>query len=174
MASTIMPEASKVNDIKCCYKDVHGEMSQSKKNMGFSVDTLENARRLFLTYQDRISATVFRKFAVKKSQTVFEKLSKEQPFAVSWSHYLQLMRIENKDERKFYEIESAKSSRGIRTLQRQYNLSLYERLALSRDKKLLKQSEMFSDCEVAVSLLYKLKWFNHNTKRKEEVYDTTR
>lgn len=102
--------------------------------MGFSVDTLENARRFFLTYQDGISETVFRKFAVKKSQTVFEELDKEQPFIVLCSHYLQLMRIENEDERKFYEIESAKSSWGIRTLQRQYNSSLYERLALSRDK----------------------------------------
>ena len=27
---------------------------------GFSVDTLENARRFFLTYQDRISETLFR------------------------------------------------------------------------------------------------------------------
>lgn len=77
---------------------------------------------------------MFEEFAVKKSQTVFEKLNKEQPFLVSWSHYLQLMRIENADERKFYEIESAKSGWGIRTLQRQYHSSLYERLALSRDK----------------------------------------
>lgn len=40
---------------------------------------------------------------------MFEKLDKEQPFIVSWLHYLQLMRIENEEERKFYEIESAKS-----------------------------------------------------------------
>ena len=83
---------------------------------------------------DRISQTLFEEFAVKKSQTVIEELNEEQPFIVSWSHYLQLMRIENVDERKFYEIESAKSGWGIRTLQRQYNSSLYERLALSRDK----------------------------------------
>lgn len=44
------------------------------------------------------------------------------------------MRIENEDERSFYEIESAKSGWAVRTLQRQYNSSLYERLALSRDK----------------------------------------
>ncbi len=59
--------------------------------MGFSVDTLENVRCFFLTYQDRISETVFRKFTVKKSQTVFEELDKEQPFIVSWSHYLQFI-----------------------------------------------------------------------------------
>lgn len=34
---------------------------------------------------------------------------------MSWSHDLQLMRIENKEERSFYEIESAKSGWGIRT-----------------------------------------------------------
>ena len=38
---------------------------------GFSVDTLENARRFSLIYQDRISETVFRKFAVEKCETVF-------------------------------------------------------------------------------------------------------
>lgn len=38
---------------------------------GFSVDTLEKTRKIFLIYQDRISETVFRKFAVEKSETVF-------------------------------------------------------------------------------------------------------
>lgn len=45
------------------------------------------------------------------------------------------MRIENEAERSFYEIEAAKTGWGVRTLQRQYNSSLYERLALSRDKE---------------------------------------
>ena len=82
----------------------------------------EKARRFFLTYQDRISETVF---------SFFEK---EAPFTLPWSHYLQLMRIKDENERKFYEIEATKGAWGIRTLQRQYNSSLYERLALSREK----------------------------------------
>ena len=45
------------------------------------------------------------------------------------------MRIENEAERSFYEIETAKTGWGVRTLQRQYNSSLYERIALSRDKE---------------------------------------
>lgn len=53
---------------------------------------------------------------------------------VTWSHYLQLMRIENEDERSFYEIEAAREKWGVRDLSRQYNSSLYERLALSMDK----------------------------------------
>ena len=89
---------------------------------GFSGDTLKNARKFYLTYKERIS------------ETVFSLLNEDMPFHLSWSHYLQLMRIENAEERNFYEIEAAKSNWSVRTLQRQYNSSLYERLALSKDK----------------------------------------
>ena len=44
------------------------------------------------------------------------------------------MRIEYANERNFYEIEAVKSNWSVRTLQRQCNSSLYERLALSKDK----------------------------------------
>lgn len=101
---------------------------------GFSGDTLKNARKFYLTYRDRISETVFSLFAIEKSETVFSLLNEDMPFQLSWSHYLQLMRIENTEERNFYEIEAAKSNWSVRTLQRQYNSSLYERLALSKDK----------------------------------------
>lgn len=101
---------------------------------GFSVDTLENARKFYQTYQDRISETVFRKFAVEKSETVFRFFEETLPFTLPWSHYLLLMRIKDENERKFYEIEATQSGWSIRTLQRQYNSSLYERLALSREK----------------------------------------
>ena len=56
-------------------------------------------------------------------------------FALSWSHYLVLMRIENPDERRFYEIEAVENGWGLAELKRQFKSSLYERLALSRDKK---------------------------------------
>lgn len=62
------------------------------------------SKKFYLTYKERISETVFSFFE--------EKL----PFIVSWSHYLQLMRIENEDERSFYEIESAKSGWDVRKL----------------------------------------------------------
>ena len=101
---------------------------------GFSVDTLENARKFYLNYQGRISETLFRKFIIEKSDTLFRISGEDVPFTLSWSHYLQLMRIRNLDERRFYEIEATKSAWSLRTLQRQYNSSLYERLALSRDK----------------------------------------
>lgn len=101
---------------------------------GFSVDTLENTRKFYLNYQSRISEKMFRKFAIEKSETVFREFDEYIPFTLPWSHYLLLMRIKNPEERSFYEIEAAKSAWSIRVLQRQYNSSLYERLALSLDK----------------------------------------
>lgn len=115
------------------------EAMQKNFERGFSEDTLKNTRKFFLLYKDRISEKVFNLFAVEKSETVFSFFEDKPPFIVSWSHYLQLMRIENEDERSFYEIESAKSGWSVRTLQRQYNSSLYERLALSRDKEAVLQ-----------------------------------
>ena len=61
-------------------------------------------------------------------------LSELHPFKLSWTHYLILMRIKNPDERRFYEIEAINQQWTYRQLQRQYGSSLYERLALSRDK----------------------------------------
>ena len=55
-------------------------------------------------------------------------------FTLSWSHYIILMREENPDARKFYEIEAVKQNWSKRQLARQVGSSLYERLALSRDK----------------------------------------
>ena len=101
---------------------------------GFSVRNLRNARQFYLTYKDRIRQTPFAEWDEQKRQTMFAEMEKQSPFSLPWSHYLQLMRIENADERTFYEIEATRENWSIRTLQRQYNSSYYERLALSRDK----------------------------------------
>ena len=56
-------------------------------------------------------------------------------FSLGWSHYVVLLTIDNLDERRFYEIEATSNSWSVRELERQISSSLYERLALSRDKK---------------------------------------
>ncbi len=56
-------------------------------------------------------------------------------FSLGWSHYVVLLTIDNPDERRFYEIEATSSSWSVRELERQISSSLFERLALSRDKK---------------------------------------
>lgn len=49
------------------------------------------------------------------------------------------MRIENLDERHFYEIEAARNDWSLTEFKRQFDTSLYERLALSRDKEGVKK-----------------------------------
>lgn len=56
-------------------------------------------------------------------------------FPLGWSHYVELLTIDSPDERRFYEIEAAANQWSVRELQRQIASSLYERLALSRDKE---------------------------------------
>ena len=55
-------------------------------------------------------------------------------FTLSWSHYVCLLGIKNPEERSFYEIEATNQNWAVRELERQFDSSLYERLALSRDK----------------------------------------
>lgn len=59
----------------------------------------------------------------------------KSPFSFSWTHYIQLLKIDNDNERSFYEIEAVQGNWSVRELQRQFDTSLFERLALSKDKK---------------------------------------
>ena len=49
------------------------------------------------------------------------------------------MRMENLDERNFYEIEATQNNWSLRELRRQIDSALYERLVLSRDKAKVKE-----------------------------------
>ncbi len=57
-----------------------------------------------------------------------------EQFPLGWSHYVTLLSVTNPDARRFYEIEAADNGWSVRELKRQLDSSLYERLALSRDK----------------------------------------
>jgi predicted nuclease of restriction endonuclease-like (RecB) superfamily len=96
---------------------------------GFSVENLDRMRFFYNIYSKPISSTVLTKSGKDLVATPSSK------FVLSWSHYLKLMRIENVDERNFYEIECVTNNWSLRELQRQFDSALYERLLLSRDKK---------------------------------------
>lgn len=96
---------------------------------GFSVTNLKQMRQFYVVYaHDSIGQTLSDQF------TNLPTVSTGRKFFLSWSHYLKLMRIDNVDERHFYEIEAVKNDWSLRELKRQYDSSLYERLALSKDK----------------------------------------
>ena len=64
------------------------------------------------------------------------------PTELSWSHFQELIRIDRKEEREFYEQESIKSNWGYRELGRQINTKLYDRYLISPDKsKIIKESQ---------------------------------
>ncbi len=96
---------------------------------GFSQRNLEQMRQFYLTYSKTQTVSAESENAIVPSDN----------FQLSWSHYLFLMRIDNLDERRFYEIETLENNWSLRELRRQFDTSLYERLALSRDKKAIKE-----------------------------------
>lgn len=113
---------------------------------GYSVDNLQWMRKFYLMFQKRISQEV--NDASGKYETLsrisaedsnYESPSRNSVFTLSWSHYIQLMKIEDENERNFYEIEATQNNWSIRELTRQYNSAIYERLALSKDKEGMKQ-----------------------------------
>lgn len=124
---------------------------------GFSVGNLKNIRQFYKIYSnDQIGETVFSQFENLPA------VGTDRKFYLSWSHYLKLMRIDNIDERHFYEIESVKNDWSLTELKRQYNSSLYERHALSIDKdkvyRLALEGQMVETAKDAVKDPYVLEF----------------
>lgn len=121
---------------------------------GFSKRNLASMRTFYLHYQERgpiLQSPTAKSTGQEKSQTLSDQLASpheisSRPFTLSWTHYVFLLGIKNPDERSFYEIETADQNWTVRELKRQFDSSLYERLALSRDKagirKLAKKGQL--------------------------------
>ncbi len=114
---------------------------------GWSEPTLWRMRQFYLLYSnslngcERIDASTNSLNGVErigKSATALWKCGAPK-FTLSWSHYLKLMRIDDPAERSFYEIEARENNWSLRELQRQFDASLYERLALSRNRKKVRE-----------------------------------
>src|SRR5262249_29121948 len=102
---------------------------------GFSSTNLKLMRQFFIENRHRIGQKPSDRLAIS------EKISwkSQNPFALSWSHYVLLLTIKNPDERAFYEIEATQSGWSLPELKCQLASSLYERLALSQDKKSIRK-----------------------------------
>ena len=119
---------------------------------GFSFTNLKQMRQFYIVYS--IGQTLSDQLQCKEKQngekyeTQSHKSLQIPHFQLSWSHYLKLMRIEDIAERQFYEIETKNNNWSLRELQRQYDSALYQRLALSKDKKgileLSKKGQIFA------------------------------
>lgn len=99
---------------------------------GFSKRNLERMRKFYICFP--IATTV-------SSQ-------------LSWSHYLEIIKIEEEQKRNFYIKETINSKWSVRELQRQRDLLLYERLILSADKnKILELSEKGQVLKTSIDLV---------------------
>ena len=96
---------------------------------GFSHSNLVYMRKLYLTYP--------------KSQTLSDFLS--------WSQYIELLKIDDPLERSFYEKEAESEHWGVRELKRQMKSMLFHRLALSTNReevlRLAKEGEIIEHPE---------------------------
>ncbi len=105
--------------------------------LGFSVRNLALMKLFYLQYQDR--KPILQTLSAKSPSYAIPQMASGEvdplPFRLSWSHYVFLLSVKNADERSFYEIECAEQDWTVRELKRQFDSSLYERLALSRDKE---------------------------------------
>ncbi|MCB4792593.1 MAG: PDDEXK nuclease domain-containing protein [Elusimicrobia bacterium] len=152
---------------------------------GYSKTNLKLMRQFYLVYGNRIGQMPSDQFANnQKSQMLSGKLQKTQAlsaklikyktislkFILSWSQYVFLMGIKDKDTRNFYEIEAANNNWTLPELERQFNSGLYERLALSRNKegirKLAKEGQIVAKPEDLLKQPYVLEFLGIDEKAK--------
>lgn len=118
---------------------------------GISKTQLYRFRQFYLTYPQIFSAVsrklqstdikfleifpaVTGKFIQPQVDTVSIE-SEELLTRLSFTHFVELLNVENPSKRRFYEIEAIKNNWGTRELGRAINTMLFERTGLSKDKK---------------------------------------
>lgn len=97
-------------------------------------------------------------------------LSEKMLSKLSWSHICLLLAVSDNDAHSFYEIEIASNGWSIRETKRQIESMLFERLALSRDKKGLRQladkGQIIESPEDALKDPYVLEFFGLEENEK--------
>jgi len=85
----------------------------------------------------RSNIQLMRLFYIKypKYQTSGKSRKSQTSGKLTWSHYSELLGISDDVARAFYEQQGAKENWSVRELKRQIDSALFQRLALSKDKK---------------------------------------
>ena len=99
---------------------------------GFSRGNVAGMRQFYVAYKDREDEIIQlgigrfgQTFGIIQSKIgQLEMAYNNIPFKLSWTHYQVLMRIENRDERDFYENEAIRSNWNVNTLKRQFHSGL--------------------------------------------------
>lgn len=99
---------------------------------GYSETNIRNFRKFFLTFSD----LQIQQAAPAES---LPQIKQALPAHLSWTHYERLMRVENKEARKWYMREASEQMWSYRTLERNINTLYYERLLISQVKDSVEQ-----------------------------------
>ena len=136
-----------VNSRNKVYQTVNTEMLNLYWNIGKAIMKIQQGDERASygdAILDKLSLKLTNEFGKGFSRRNLERMRKFYicfPIAttvssqLSWSHYLELIKINDDFKRSFYEKECINSNWSVRELQRQKDSLLYERLALSRDKE---------------------------------------
>ncbi len=140
------------------------ELSKSLKIKGLGETNLKQCRKFFYTYplisqtvSDLLETNVI-KLEFEKSQTLsakslisvqnknldikFDDLESQNHYyknifkKISFSHFIELIKIENNIKRKFYELSTIKKTLSVRELENQIATLTYERVGLSENIEL--------------------------------------
>jgi len=115
-------------------------LSEKLKIKGVSATNLRKFRQFYREYPIQQAVPV-ESIKTADSSEKWQALTVElsRNFGLSWTHYVTLLSIADREERRFYEIEAKNQAWGSRELERQIASSLYQRLALSRNKKQIQE-----------------------------------
>src|SRR3972149_4039330 len=84
--------------------------------------------------------------------------------SLSWSHYCELLKVDEPLARSFYEKECSQNNWSVRELKRQINAMLFERLALSKDSRavmrMAREGQIVEQPEDAIKDPYILEFLN--------------
>lgn len=129
-------------------------MLTERYGKGFSVTNLRYFRLFYQTYADRVPEihhmacdeldssdgnkqihhTTCDELEVMSHSVENSECARGFSPFLSWSHYRTLTKVENKNERLFYELEAEKEGWSVVDLQRQISTFLFARLLKSRDR----------------------------------------
>lgn len=145
-----------------------------KFGKGFSPTNLKMMRLFYQSFpirqtlsdeSDKVRKSGKMSRKIQKRQTVSDKF---EPI-LSWSHYCELLKVEETLARSFYEQEAVQSNWSVRELKRQISSMLFERLAYSKNTKavmtMARRGQIIEKPEDAIKDPYVLEFLN----LKEEI-----
>jgi len=136
-----------INARKNVYQKVNDELIKTYWLIGKEIVDMERknnidnqtSRQIILELSKRLTKEIGKGFS-RSNLFNMRKLHLEYPSVqtlsghITWSHVCELLIIEDKNKRSFYEKEIKNSNWSFRELKRQIDTSLYERLLLSNGK----------------------------------------